>query len=57
MLPIKDKLMSLSKFIANYGDKISGQTCNKRDLFTDRRTYGEEFETLASLNQIVYEYV
>ena len=56
-MPVKDKLMSLSKFIANYGDKISGQTCNKRDLFTDRRTYGEEFETLASLNQIVYEYV
>ena len=57
MLPVRDKLISLSKFIANNGDKISGQTCNKQDLFTDWRAYGEEFVTLANLNQVVYEYV
>ena len=49
-MPVRDKLISLSKFIANNGEHIAGLTCNKRDLFVDRKSFGEDFETLASLN-------
>ena len=57
MLPVRDKLISLSKFIASNGEKIAGQTCNKRDLFSDKKICGEEVETLSNLNQICYEYI
>ena len=57
MMPVRDKLINLSKFIADNGDKIAGLTCNSKNLFSYKRVFGEEFETLASLNQIVYEYI
>ena len=57
MKPVRAKLINLSKFIADNGDQIAGLTCNNKNLFSDKNGFYEEVETIASLNQIVYEYI